>query len=200
MTKPLVVGITGGIGSGKSTIAAVFKLLNVPVYDADAQAKLLMVVDAALITAVKENFGAESYSNGQLNRQYLAEKVFHSDTETQKLNALVHPAVARDFTRWVAAQTTPYVLKEAALLFETGSYKHLDRVILVAATEATRIARVQRRDPQRSLEQIRNIISQQIPVDQARKLADYILENDGGQLIIPQVIEIDKQIKRATLR
>ena len=197
MTRPLLVGITGGIGSGKSTIAEVFRLLQVPVYDADSRAKLLMVEDDILVASVKQSFGPEAYTEGKLNRQYLAERVFANESETAKLNSLVHPAVARDFASWVSTQSSEYILKEAALLFETGSYKDLDKVILVTAPEEVRISRVQNRDPQRSDAQIRNIISKQIKVSKAMELADYTLPNDGSSLLIPQIIELDKEIKKA---
>ncbi len=197
MNRPFLVGITGGIGSGKSIITELFGLLRVPVYDADSRAKLLMTEDEALATAVRETFGELAYSGGSLNRQYLAKKVFSSEQATVKLNSLVHPAVAHDFANWVSQQTAPYVMKEAALLFETGSYKELDKVILITAPEKLRITRVQKRDPQRSSEQIMNIISKQINEAKALPLADEVIVNDGRQLLIPQVLELDQKIKRA---
>lgn len=197
MNKPLLVGITGGIGSGKSTVSAIFELLQVPVYNADLRARLLMTEDQALAKAITQNFGEEAYREGQLNRQYLAEKVFASRTATDRLNALVHPAVARDFDHWSTSQQAPYVLKEAALLFETGSYKALNQVVLVTAPKELRILRVQKRDPQRSREQIENIIDKQMSETEARNLANEVLINDGRSLLIPQVIAIHEKIKRA---
>lgn len=196
MSKPLRIGITGGIGSGKSIISAVFTLLGIPVYNADNRAKLLMTEDPELQNSIITFFGKESFVDGQLNRQYLAHRVFANQEETTKLNSLVHPAVAIDFAQWVEKQDSPYILKEAALLFETGSYKELDQVILVTAPEELRLLRVRKRDPQRSLEQIRNIINKQMSEVEAIKLADEVLINDGGNLLIPQIIKLDEKIKR----
>jgi len=197
MNKPYLVGITGGIGAGKSIVTEIFKLLNIPVYDADSQAKLLMVEDEQLASSIKQKFGEMAYAGGELNRQYLAERVFSNASETALLNSLVHPVVAKDFASWVRAQHAPYLIKEAALLFETGSYKELDTVILVTAPLETRIARTRQRDPQRSAQQIRNIISKQIKEEEAIPLADEVIYNDGRQLVIPQVIQLDSKIKRA---
>lgn len=197
MNKPYLVGITGGIGAGKSTITEIFKLLGVPVYDADSKAKNLMINDKELVQRIIQLFGEESYHNGDLNRKYLAERVFSSENETARLNALVHPAVARDFKSWSDQQSSVYILKEAALLFESGSYKELEKVILVSAPEELRISRVQKRDPQRSLGQIKNIIERQMDQVEALTQADEVIYNDESNLLIPQVIAIDKKIKKA---
>lgn len=197
MSRPTLIGITGGIGAGKSVVTEIFKLLGTPVYDADSRAKRLMTEDPGLVEAITNTFGPDSYVNGTLNRTYLAEKVFSSEEETLKLNALVHPAVARDFCDWVDRQTSPYVLKEAALLFESESYKELDKVILVTAPEDLRIKRVQVRDSQRSVGQIRNIIKRQMDPHAAMKLAHEILNNDETSLLVPQIISLDNKIKKA---
>ncbi|GAB5528524.1 MAG: hypothetical protein Roseis3KO_03010 [Roseivirga sp.] len=153
MTKPLLVGLTGGIGSGKTTVSKVFLSLGVPVYYADDRGKWLMLHDEQLRAQVIQHFGAESYQGQELNRAYLAQRVFSDDDELQKLNALVHPAVGRDFAAWVSThQNHPYLIKEAALIFEGGSYKQLDRVINVSATREMRLQRVLLRDLQRSKE------------------------------------------------
>ncbi|RLD19274.1 MAG: dephospho-CoA kinase [Bacteroidetes bacterium] len=188
--SPLRVGLTGGIGTGKSTVGQIFKLLGVPVYDADSMAKRLMVEDENLITAIKDEFGSESYRSGSLNRQFLAEKVFKSEDLLDKLNSLVHPAVASDFDIWASKFKGKYILKEAALLFESGSYNELDDVILVLSPLETRIERIAKRDPQRSPEQILNIIERQMPVDQAKGMADFIIDNDESHMLIPQVYEL----------
>lgn len=197
MNRPVLVGITGGIGAGKSIISEIFKLLAVPVYDADSRAKLLMVENEHLVHKITQAFGERSYKSGNLNRQYLAEKVFSSESATAKLNTLVHPAVAQDFKIWSNQQSSAYVLKEAALLFESGSYKELDKVILITAPEKLRIKRVINRDPQRTVEQITNIIARQMDQLDAMKLADEVIINDETHLLIPQVISIDKKIKKA---
>jgi dephospho-CoA kinase len=135
MRKPLQIGITGGIGSGKSVVCKIFSALNVPVYDADSHAKKLMTTDGILISGIKKEFGDLSYdSQGNLNRVYLASHVFHDEQKLAKLNSLVHPRVALDYQQWVEKNTQyPYVLKEAALLFEAKSNQWLDAVIVVSA-------------------------------------------------------------------
>jgi dephospho-CoA kinase len=192
--SPLQVGITGGIGTGKSTVAEIFKLLGVPVYDADTMAKNLMVEDEDLIIAIKEEFGKDSYSGGQLDRQFLSEKVFNNEVLLKKLNALVHPVVAEHFAKWANQFNGQLILKEAALLFETGSYHDLDYVILVQSPLETRIERIKSRDPQRSSEQILNIIERQMPVEDAIALADFVIQNDESHMLIPQVLELQKML------
>lgn len=186
----LRIGITGGIGSGKSTVANVFSLLGVPIYNADNRAKWLMANDQELVKNIADQFGSNSYIDGRLNRGYLAEKVFKDENLIKKLNSFVHPAVAKDFADWSSKYTTGYVLKEAALLFETGSYKELDATILITSPRELRIKRIIDRDPQRSLEQIENIITRQMVVEEAKAKADYVVINDDSTLLIPQVLEL----------
>jgi dephospho-CoA kinase len=193
-TKPLRVGLTGGIGTGKSTVAKIFNLLDVPVYDADSMAKKLMEEDSNLVTAIAKEFGDNAYSEGKLNRQFIAEKVFKNEPLLARLNALVHPVVATHFDDWANQFTGKYILKEAALLFETGSYKELDFVILVQSPLDTRIERIKQRDPQRSEEQILNIIKRQMPVPEAVALADFTIQNNEGQMVIPQVQQLHDEI------
>lgn len=190
----LRVGITGGIGTGKSTVTKIFKLLGVPVYDADTMAKRLMEEDDNLIAAIKEEFGSNSYSGGKLARQYLAKTVFGNELLLDKLNALVHPVVAKHFTNWTTQYSSGYILKEAALLFETASYLELNSVILVQSPLETRIERIKNRDPQRSSAQILSIIERQMPVEEAIGLADFIIKNDESQLLIPQVLHLHKKL------
>ena len=190
----LRVGITGGIGTGKSTISRIFELLGVPVYDADSKAKWLMANSPMLKTSIIALFGEESYQGDEVNREYLAEAVFSNEKSLNKLNALVHPAVAADFTTWCANKETNYVLKEAALLIESGSYRELDKLIVVAAPDQLRISRVLARDRQRSREQINQIINKQIEPGKAKSYADFIIHNDESNLIIPQVLSIHQKI------
>jgi dephospho-CoA kinase len=192
--SPRYVGITGGIGSGKSTVTQIFKLLGVPVYDADSMAKRLMEEDEELIDSIQQEFGQEAYSNGMLNRQFLAEKVFKDELLLEKLNAIVHPAIGRHFNSWANQFHDNYILKEAALLFETGSYLELDQIILVQAPLETRIERIKKRDPQRASEQIINIIERQMAVEDANALANYIITNDEANLLIPQVLKLHNQL------
>jgi dephospho-CoA kinase len=189
---PLQVGITGGIGSGKSLVSKIFRLLRVPVYDADSHAKNLMTTDGILISQIKKEFGDLSYqSDGSLNRTYLSTRVFNDDKKLALLNSLVHPRVGIDYAAWVKANAaSPYVLKEAALLYETGSYRSLDKIIVVSAPEEIRISRVQKRDQHRTVEQIKAIVEKQMPDVQKMERADYIVVNDETQLVIPQVLEL----------
>ena len=195
--SPRYVGLTGGIGTGKSTVAQIFKLLGVPVYDADSTAKKLMEEDKELIDSIVQEFGGEAYGNGMLNRQFLAEKVFKDEQLLAKLNAIVHPAVARHFRSWANQFSNKYILKEAALLFETGSYRELDEVILVQSPLDIRIERIKNRDPQRSSEQIMNIIERQMAFEDASGIADHVIINDEANLLIPQVLRLhDRLIKK----
>lgn len=191
------IGITGGIGSGKSIITKIFAYLGVPVYDADSHAKELMTTDGILVASIKKEFGDLSYNtDGTLNRIYLAETVFHDTEKLSLLNSLVHPRVNVDFTQWVRKhQHHHYVLKEAALLFESNSYTSLHKIIVVAAPEALRITRVKKRDAHRTVEQIKAIVEKQMPEGEKLKRADYIIVNDESQLVIPQVLALHAQFK-----
>jgi len=196
-SRPLLVGITGGIGSGKSTVCKLFSLLGVPVYTADDRAKWLMNHDSPLKEKILAAFGSESYlSNGELNRAYLAASVFSNPEKVAALNALVHPAVRKDFMDWVSQQTAPYLIKEAALLFETGAAKELDCVINVSSPLRVRMARVLLRDPQRTVEQVNQIIDQQLPDEEKNERADFSIKNTDNKLLIPQVITLHEQLLR----
>ncbi|SMD35937.1 dephospho-CoA kinase [Reichenbachiella faecimaris] len=191
------VGITGGIGSGKSTACEVFKILGIPVYQADERAKHLMQHDPDLKLDIVKTFGEESYKNGELNRPYLAQTIFSDIKKTTKMNALVHPAVGKDFQSWLKSQDAPYVLKEAALMIESGSYKKLDLLINVFAPVDIRIQRVQKRDPQRSLDEIKGIINKQADEKKRGELSDLIINNDGTELLIPQILTIHTHLVSA---
>lgn len=187
------VGVTGGIGSGKTTICKIFKLLGAPIYNADSQAKLLMSDDQELIENIKDTFGRESYLNGNLNRDYLAERVFQDDQELQKLNQLVHPAIKIDFETWTRNQSFEYVIKEAALLIENESFKSLNALIVVHAPESDRVDRVLKRDPFRSREELNAILNKQTSDVVRKELADYLIDNSGNELVIPQVLALHKK-------
>lgn len=188
------VGITGGIGSGKSTVCDIFRTLGIPVYEADTRAKHLMQYDLQLKRQIIENFGQESYQNDELNRPYLAQKVFSNPEEVAKINALVHPAVGVDFKSWITNQDAPYVLKEAALLIESGSYKQLDFLINVFAPIDLRIERIKKRDPHRSISEINEIIDKQVSEERRSQLADAIINNDSQSMLIPQVMELHQRL------
>jgi dephospho-CoA kinase len=190
VNTPLQIGVTGGIGSGKSLVCRIFLCLNVPVYDADSHAKNLMTTDGILSSNIRKEFGDLSYNtDGSLNRKYLSATVFNDAKKLETLNSLVHPRVAYDYEKWVNEHHHhPYVVKEAALLYEAGSYKQLDRIIVVTAPDELRIERVAKRDPQRSKEQITAIIGKQMPQEEKMKRADFVVVNDETTLLIPQVL------------
>lgn len=188
------IGVTGGIGSGKSLVCHIFALLGVPVYDADSRAKTLMTTDGILVSQIKKEFGVLSFrSDGSLNREYLAEHVFSHPDKLALLNSLVHPRVGEDYSRWVMEQPGCYVLKEAALLFEAKSNQALDKIIVVSAPEELRIKRVLQRDKHRTEQQVRNIIRNQLREEEKLKLADYIIRNDESTPLIPQVLGLHEQ-------
>ena len=191
----LKVGITGNIGSGKTTVSKLFELLGVPVFYADDEAKRVMTADAVLVEAIRKNFGEASYSADQtLNRKYLADIVFNNDAELRKLNALVHPAVFRAFDKWAEQyQQHFYVLKEAALLFESGSNRQCDKMIVVAAPLDTRVRRVMQRDHLTAAEVLRRE-EKQMPQAEKEAKADYIILNDQQSMVIPQVLQIHQQL------
>ena len=190
----LRIGITGGIGSGKSIASRLFRALGVPVYDADSRARWLMEHDAGLRQQLVAAFGPATYdAAGRLNRTVLAGTVFRDPTLLAQLNALVHPHVGHDFARWADARQRAghaYVLKEAALLFEAGSYKQLDRIITVFAPVAVRQARVRRRDPHRSPADIEAIMGKQLGEEEKMRRADHVLHNDDVQPLLPQVLAL----------
>ena len=188
------VGITGNIGSGKTTVSKIFELLGVPVFYADDQAKQVMINDAELIAALKAEFGNNAYfDDGVLNRKYIAGIVFNDDAKLARLNALVHPAVFRAFDKWVLQQNhVPYVLKEAALLFESASYKMCDRSIMVTAPFMLRMQRIALRgDISRPEAEKRD--ARQFSEEKKTALADDIIINDNSQLVIPQVLALHQQ-------
>jgi dephospho-CoA kinase len=190
----LKIGITGNIGSGKTTVSKIFEILGVPVFYADEAAKKVMVEDPILINALKAVFGGESYFNdGSLNRKYIAEIVFNNETELAKLNAIVHPAVFRAFDNWLAGiKNAPYVMKEAALLFESSSYKMCDKTIMVTAPLELRINRVMQRDNLTRAE-VESRNARQFSEEKKIQLADFVIRNDDTELVIPQVLELHKQ-------
>ena len=187
MSRPYLVGITGGIGAGKTIISKIFKVFGTPVYDADTRAKWLMENNKELVNHIKKIFGAEAYEEDHLNRVYLARKVFGDQEQLKVLNGLVHPA---DFSSWSSSQNSNYVIKEAALLIESGSYKELDALIVVTAPEALRLSRVLARDTHRTPEDVENIMAKQLPDAERIALADHVIHNDESALITPQVNQL----------
>ena len=190
----LKIGLTGNIGSGKTTVSKVFELLGIPVFYADDAAKDVMVKDQILIKGIQSAFGALSYfDDGALNRKHIANIVFNDAEQLAKLNSLVHPATFRAFDEWVKqVRDVPYVLKEAALLFESDSYKMCDYSIMIRAPFETRIKRVMQRDGL-TREEVESRNSKQFTEEKKAGLADYIINNDDVQLVIPQVLELHQE-------
>ncbi len=189
------VGITGGIGSGKSTVCKVFEVLNIPIYYADDRAKWLMQHDKKLIEGVKQLLGPSSYlKDGNLDRKYIASIIFNDKDKLAKMNALVHPAVWLDGEKWNEAhKDSPYTLKEAALLFESGGYQLMDKMICVYTPKEVRIKRVIERD-QSNKEEVLARMDKQMLDEEKMKLSDFIIHNYGTHSLIDQVIEIHRQL------
>lgn len=194
----LKIGITGGIGSGKTTVCKVFEKVGIPVYYADLQARELMNTDSILIDELKQEFGEDIYINKELDRPKLASIVFNDKNKLAKLNALVHPAVQRDFKQWASEQkNTQYVLKEAALMFESGSYKDLDYVVTVSAPKKMRLQRVVDRDGVTKNE-VEKRMKNQLTEKERLERADYVIINDETQAVIPQIMQLHEVFLEST--
>ena len=194
----LKIGITGGIGTGKSTICEIFALLGIPVYNADKAAKRLMATNENLKKKLIATFGTDAFtSTGELDTIFLAKKVFADEKALKQLNALVHPAVLADFDQWCSQQQAPYVLKEAALLIESGSYKQCDYTILVESPIALRIQRLLNRDNSTEA-QISARIANQLPDEEKAKVANFLLLNNEEHLLIPQILALHTQFLKAS--
>ncbi len=189
----LLVGLTGGIGSGKTTVAKVFETLGVPVYYADEEAKKLMNEDEELKNKLIAHFGEEVYENGLLRKEVLSGIVFKDAEKLKLLNSLVHPATIAHAEVWHKSQTTPYVIKEAAILFESDAWKYIDYTIGVSSPEALRLQRSMQRDNQ-SAENIQARMLKQMNEDDKMKRCDFILVNDEQQLLIPQILELHEKL------
>ncbi|GAC1440115.1 MAG: dephospho-CoA kinase [Sediminibacterium sp.] len=185
----LKIGLTGGIGSGKTTVANIFKVLDIPVFDADAAAKQLMEEDPFLRKGLLDLFGEASFVKGRLDRSYIAGIVFKDPYQLERLNALVHPAAIAAAEQWAEKQTAPYVVKEAALFFEAGSATGLDYMIGVYAPRHVRLNRVMKRDGS-SREEVMNRMQRQIQEEIKMRLCDFVVINDDQQLLIPQVLKL----------
>ncbi len=193
------VGITGGIGSGKTTACKVFEVLGIPVFYADTVAKEIMTQDALLVESVKAAFGNESYfEDGKLNNKHIAGIVFNNEQALAQLNALVHPAVFRAFDAWEATipSTVSYTLKEAAILFESGSYKLCDTTILVTAPYEIKLKRLMQRDGITE-EQVKARMDKQLSDEEKAKMADHFIVNDEQQPIIEQVLALHQQLLKS---
>lgn len=192
----VMIGLTGGIGSGKSVVAKVFATLGIPVFNADDEAKRIMQSSTEIKTKLIEQFGTDIYNAHGLDKEKLASIVFNDSFQLQLLNAIVHPVTIQAAKDWAAKQTSPYVIKEAALIFESGAADGLFKVIGVTAPLSIRIHRVMQRDgitKEQVDARMRNQISDTIKM----RLCDYVIENNNQQMVIPQVLEIDKAIRAA---
>lgn len=164
--------------------------MGIPVYNADLQARELMNTDPILVAELKKEFGEDIYENSELNRPKLAQIVFNDKTKLEKLNSMVHPAVKRGFKKWAEKQTNvPYVMKEAALMYESGSYKDLDYVITVSAPKAIRIQRVVDRDGVKKVD-VEKRMKNQLSEKERLERADFVIKNDGKQALIPQAMKL----------
>lgn len=185
----LKIGLTGGIGSGKSTVAKIFETLGIPVYYADAEAKRLMNSSETLKKVIRQNFGEATYENDQLNRKYLAGIVFNNPEKLELLNALIHPVTINDAEQWMQQQSAPYSIKEAALLFESGAAENLDFIVGVYAPQALRIKRVMKRDGL-TADEIMKRINRQVNEEMKMKLCDFVITNNEQELLVPQVLKL----------
>ncbi len=188
----LKIGLTGGIGSGKTTVAKVFETLGIPVYYADDKTKLLMNNNRDLKAAIINHFGADVYKNGELDRKHLASIVFNDKNKLALLNSLTHPITIRDAEEWMNRQTTPYVIKEAALLFESGAAELLDYVIGVYAPQEIRVTRVMKRD-NLPAEEVMKRISRQFDEEKKMKLCNFVITNNDLELVLPQVLALHQK-------
>ena len=187
------IGITGGIGSGKTMVCKVFGTLQIPVYLADERAKVLMNEAGSLRERLTAQFGGDIYTGGGLDRRRFAALLFGDEEAVRRVNAMVHPAVMADFEDWASRQRAPYVLHEAAILFETGLYRQMDASILVTAPPEVRMQRVLLRD-RTSREAVQKRMQHQWDDDAKRPLADYVITNDNIQLVVPQVLQIHARL------
>ena len=194
--KPKLIGITGGIGAGKSTVSSICKHLGFKVYNSDQRAKEIVSEDSIIKKKIISFFGNNIYKNGVLDRKFLSHKIFNDKSSLQQINSIIHPAVKKDFNSWVINNSNEKILfKESALLLESGAYKELDKIILIVSDKNLRVSRVLNRDQNRSKKEIESIIDKQIDEVDAIKYADIVIDNNHKKMLLPSVIkEIEKLI------
>ena len=189
----ITIGLTGGIGSGKTFVAEVFKRIGLPVFHADLEAKNCLAEDSNLINEVKKNFGSDIYENGLLKKKKLADIIFNDIDSLHQLNSLVHPVVKKRFEDWCISQKSNLVIKEAAIIFESSSNLSLDYIICVSANEDLRVQRVMERD-RCSYDDVISRIKVQMSQSEKEKLSDFVIDNNEDKLLLPQILDIIKQI------
>jgi len=187
------LGVTGGIGSGKTSVCRVFGVLGIPVFSADPEAQIIMNTDRSVINSINDIAGKDLYTDGRLNKEELASLIFHDPELLKKVNSLVHPVVFEHFREWTDMQTTPYVIMEAAILFESGASKLVDRVATVVAPVEERIYRVIVRN-KLTREQVTDRIKNQMDDEERIRLSDYIINNSENEMIIPVILGIHEDI------
>ena len=188
------IGLTGNIGSGKTTVASCFEILGIAVFNADKQAKLLMNKDVNLKQSLIAEFGKEVFLNNELNRKYLSKLAFNDDLVLKRLNALVHPFVQEAFEKWSIQQSGAYVIKEAAILFESNTYQSLDAIICISCPEEIRLKRILKRDDL-SENDVRQRMSHQWAEEKKISLSDYVITNDNSSLVMPQILSVHSALK-----
>lgn len=191
--QKMKLGVTGGIGSGKTSVCRVFGVLGIPVFSADPEAQIIMNTDRSVINSINEIAGKDLYTDGKLNKEELASLIFHDPELLKKVNSLVHPVVFEHFREWTDMQTTPYVIMEAAILFESGASKLVDRVATVVAPVEERIYRVIVRN-KLTREQVTDRIKNQMDDEERIRLSDYIINNSENEMIIPVILGIHEDI------
>ena len=195
MGNCIKLAITGGIGCGKSVVSHIMSVMGVPVYDCDSRAKEIMTTDASIVKALKRMFGDSCYNDdGSLNRPFLASRIFTNDNNIERVNALVHPAVKKDFERWAAAKECPVVAVETAVLYESGMIEAVDKVLVVWADKETAIRRTMKRSGM-SRNQVFSRMQKQVATDDLLLLTDYSICNDGNSPLLPEVIELLDELK-----
>ena len=189
--NPYLIGITGGIGSGKSTVSQIISHLGYKVYDSDARAHEIINENILIKDKLIESFGSDIYQDSKFNKEYVSKLIFNDESAKTKINSIVHPEVINDFKNWVKEnKIEKFLFKESALLFESSSYKDLDKTVYIYCDKDIRIERIKIRDPHRTRNEIEKIINNQISSDEANKLTDYNLVNDEKKLLLPKVVKL----------
>ena len=190
------LGVTGGIGSGKTSVCNVFGVLGIPVFSADAEAKRVMEVDTGIILKLNAIAGRDLYTAGVLDRSALAKLIFNNRSMLEKVNSVVHPAVFSRFNEWAKKQSAPYIIMEAAILFESGGWKMVDRIVAVTAPVDERIARVVRRSNITKEEVMERMQNQTSDIDKIKR-SDYVVDNSENEMIIPAILNIHSDILKS---